>query len=206
MTTGPSHVEPWELYERHAELWTDVRGREVSMEAAWLERFASHLPSHAAVLDLGYGHGAPVGAWLLERGFSVTGIDRSASLVQRATAAFPSGRWLMDDLRSFELGTRFAGLVAWHSLFHLTGDEQLAALPRLAAHAQPGAVLLFTTGAAAGVATGSFGDEALQHYSLSLATYEEVLGEVGGSILERRVQDPDCGGATVWLAAFGEAR
>jgi SAM-dependent methyltransferase len=202
MTAGTHQPEPWQLYERHASRWVDLRGGPALLEAPWLARFASLLGPGASVLDLGCGHGAPVGAWLLAQGFALTGLDRAAPLIDRARSDLPSARWLVGDLRTFELGRRFDGLVLWHSLFHLTGDEQLGVFPRLARHASPGAALLFTTGAAAGVATGSFGDEPLHHYSLSLESYEEALAEIGCSVHQRRVEDPDCGGATVWLATF----
>ena len=44
-----------------------------------LRLFTQSLPPQAAVLDVGSGSGRPVAAFLVERGYAVTGIDFSPS-------------------------------------------------------------------------------------------------------------------------------
>jgi SAM-dependent methyltransferase len=190
------------LYDRHAELWNSVRLPGVTIENEWLERFGGLLEPQARVLDVGCGNGQPIGAQLLHDGFDVWGVDRAPSLIETARANLPGGHWLVADMTSLDLGQTFGGIVAWHSLFHLTGPEQHRVFPLLAAHAQPGAVLLFTSGPAAGSTFGRFGGEVLAHHSLDPDEYEAVLAAEGFTVHEFRETDPNCGTATVWLASF----
>ncbi|MFL1462907.1 hypothetical protein ACI6QG_11930 [Roseococcus sp. DSY-14] len=73
-------------------------------------------------------------------------------------------------------------------------------MPVLAAHALPGAALMFTAGPAAGEAWGEFGGEALHHASLGPAEYRALLAAQGFAAIAHRAGDPGCGGRTAWLA------
>jgi trans-aconitate methyltransferase len=187
------------LYEDNAEAWDRQRGRDLH-EAPWLDRFMALLPAGARVLDIGCGGGEPIAAYLIERGFGVTGIDSSPSLVGLCRRRFPDQEWHVGDMRRLELGRRFDGLVAWHSFFHLAANDQQAMFARFAAHAAPGAALMFTSGPAAGAAIGQWQGEPLHHASLAPDEYQALLTAHGFRLLERRLRDPECGDATVWLA------
>ena len=76
--------------------------------------------------------------------------------------------------------------------------------PRFAAHAKPGAALIFTSGSEAGEAIGEWQGEPLHHASLDPEEYEKLLDENGFELVERRLHDPECGEATVWLARLGD--
>lgn len=170
------------------------------MERLWIDRFCSHLSPKARILDIGCGHGQPIAAHLLSEGFDVWGIDRAPSFIETARHNLPDGTWHVADMASFELDEDFHGIVMWHSLFHLTGAEQRKVFPRMGAHAQPGTLLLMTTGPAAGSTNGEFGGDVLAHHSLDPAEYEELLAAHNFVVLDHRISDPECGGATVWLA------
>jgi trans-aconitate methyltransferase len=187
------------LYEENAAAWDRQRGRDLH-ERAWLERFAALLPEHGSVLDVGCGMGEPIGRWLVERGLRVTGVDSSPTLIAMARERLPGARWEVADMRALALGTRFDGLIAWHSLFHLGPDDQRPLFGRLAAHAAPGAALMFTSGPAEGESLGEWQSEPLYHASLDPAEYRRLLGEAGFAVLDNKPQDPECGGATIWLA------
>ena len=189
-----------DLYARHADLWDQARGPDLRLEAGWMARFAGNLPPGGRVLDLGCGTGRPLGAWLLSRGFAVTGVDASPPALERARARLPDGEWLCADMRGLALGRTFDGVLAWDSLFHLTADDQRAVLPVIAAHAAPGAALMFTSGPRAGVAMGEFGGDPLHHASLDPEAYRCLLDAVGFDIVDFTPEDPDCGGHSVWLA------
>ena len=128
-----------------------------------------------AVLDVGCGSGRPVAAALLERGFAVTGLDSSAKLVAWAAKALPGGKFVQGDMRTLDLGRTFAGILAWHSLFHLSPEDQGRALARLLDHADPRAVVMFSTGHIRGHAMGEWRGEPLYHGSLDAADYEAEL-------------------------------
>ncbi len=195
----------WELYERHAELWRRNRLPGLTLERDWIERFCSQLPLGAPILDVGCGHGQPIAAQLLRDGFGLWGIDRAPSLINTARTTLPGGHFEVFDMTSFDLGRTFAGIVMWHSLFHLTAVEQRRVFPLLGAHAEPGAVLLFTTGPTAGSASGEFGGEVLAHHSLGHDEYVDLLAVEGFTVVDYRESDPDCGNATVWMAERANA-
>ena len=188
------------LYTRHSAAWDAARGPEVGVEAGWMDRFTRSLAPGGRILDLGCGTGRPLGAWLLARGFGLTGVDASAPALELARSRLPDGEWICSDMRGLGLGRTFDGLLAWDSLFHLTAADQEALFPVIGAHAAPGAVLMFTSGPSAGVAMGAFGGDPLHHASLSPEAYRRLLAEQGFEVLSFAPEDPDCGGHSVWLA------
>jgi hypothetical protein len=90
--------------------------------------------------------------------------------------------------------------LAWDSFFHLTPDDQRRMFPIFAAHAAPGAALMFTSGPSQGEAIGSYRGDPLYHASLDPAEYTSLLNANGFSVVDRAVEDPACGGHTIWLA------
>ncbi|MHB0952201.1 MAG: class I SAM-dependent DNA methyltransferase [Allorhizobium sp.] len=187
------------LYERHARAFDDIRSKHL-FEKPWLDRFAANLSKGACVLDIGCGSGEPMAADLLARGLLVTGVDSSETLIGLCHERFPSGDWRVADMRSLALGRTFDALLAWHSFFHLTPDEQRAMFPVFAAHSVEGATLMFTSGPQEGVAIGTFEGEPLYHASLGPEEYRRLLRENGFAVVDHVTDDPDCGGATIWLA------
>lgn len=196
--TDPPRRIPF-LYEENAAAWDRQRGTEL-IEKPWLDRFLGQLPENPEILDVGCGSGEPIARYLIGRGASVTGVDSSPSLIAICRERFPDQEWIVSDMRSLDLGRRFDGALAWHSSFHLKQDDQRALIPRLAAHLKPGGALMFTSGPEAGESIGEWHGEPLYHASLSPEEYEALLHENGFRLVERRLNDPDCGGASVWLA------
>ncbi len=102
-------------------------------------------------------------------------------------------------MRAVSLGRRFAGILAWDSYFHLDHDHQRAMFAVFAAHALPGAMLMFNTGDGHGEAIGSYRGDPLYHASLAPTEYESLLGQSGFGVVAHVVDDPRAGGRTVWL-------
>ncbi len=190
-----------DLYERHAQAFDAERGRSL-VEKPWLDRFAAHVAPGGTVLDVGCGSGEPIAHYLSRAGFALTGIDASPSLIAMCRRRLPGADWLVADMRVLDLGRRFHGILAWDSFFHLAMDDQRAMFARFAAHALPGAPLLFTSGPAEGEAIGSWRGEPLYHASLGAPEYERLLASNGFSVDAHQADDPACGGHTVWLARF----
>jgi SAM-dependent methyltransferase len=187
-----------EIYRRHAAAFDRSRTRSL-FERPWLDRFLGRLPG-GAVLDLGCGGGEPIARYLIERGCRVTGVDASPPLIDLCRARFPDHEWIVGDMRGLKLGRRFDGVLAWNSFFHLTWDDQRAMFGVFAAHAGPGAPLMFTTGPRLGTAIGAFEGEPLHHASLDADEYRELLAAHGFGVVEHALDDEPSGGGTVWLA------
>ena len=103
-------------------------------------------------------------------------------------------------MRTLSLGRRFAGILAWDSFFHLSPEAQRLMFPIFRDHAAAGAPLMFTSGPIHGEAIGRLHGEALYHASLAPTEYRSLFGSFGFEPVAEKMEDPDCGGHSVWLA------
>jgi SAM-dependent methyltransferase len=187
------------LYQDKAADWIRDRGAALHQhegdwnEVAWLDRFCEGWPPGAPVLDVGCGSGWPMGAALLARGFKVVGLDASPGLIVHARETLPEGDWRLGDMRDPLPDEAFRGVLAWHSLFHLTPEAQTHVLPLLAARVAEGGRLMFTAGPAHGEAIGEWRGEPLYHGSLSSEAYRALLTAAGLTVEEG-------GDQGVWMA------
>ena len=190
------------LYETHAQAWDDIRLNNAAqglMETEWLARFTGLLPQQGTVLDIGCGAGEPLAGHLIRKGFQLTGIDSSVSMISICRKRFPQHQWQVADMRELALPQKFNGLLAWDSFFHLQPDDQRKMFSRFAAHAADDAVLMFTSGTSDGVAMGIFEGQPLYHSSLAQEEYRQLLNENSFEVLHHIENDPHCGNHTVWL-------
>jgi hypothetical protein len=103
-------------------------------------------------------------------------------------------------MRELSLDRTFGGVLAWDSFFHLKAEDQRRMFSIFRHHAAPQAVLMFTSGPAAGEAIGTYRGERLYHASLDSAEYRSLLHEQSFEVVAQVAEDPDCGGHTIWLA------
>lgn len=195
---GPAD-EVVDLYSRRAADWDADRGRSL-FEKPWLDRFLDRIPVGGHILDLGCGSGEPIARYLIEQNLRVTGVDAAPGLIDLCRRRFPEQDWIVADMRGLALGRRFDGLIAWHSVFHLDPAAQREMFGIYARHLKPGGVLMFTSGTEEGATVGEWRGEPLYHGSLSTAAYRTGLEAIGFEVLAQVENDPDCGGANVWLA------
>ena len=188
-----------DVYEAQAALYDAQRTRSL-FEARWLARFAGCLPKGGHVLDLGCGTGEPIARWFLAEGFDVTGVDWADAMLEIARSRWPDGDWRKGDMRSLDLGQQFDGLVSWDAFFHLTPDEQRAAIPRLGQHLKVGGSLLITVGPEAGEVTGQVGGQPVYHASLSPGEYAGLLETHGLRLTGFLAEDPETDQHSVLMA------
>ncbi|MBF9029803.1 methyltransferase domain-containing protein [Rhodobacterales bacterium HKCCE3408] len=187
-----------QTYEREAADWARDRNVELWEEPALAAALAGQ--PDARVLDLGCGAGRPVAEWFVGQGAAVTGVDGAGAMIAFFREALPGARAIHADMRGLDLGETFDVIVAFNSFFHLSPDDQRAMFPVFAAHAAPGARLLFTTGPDAGEAVGTVGRSPIYHASLSPAEYRAHLSDNGFDVLWFRPEDAELRGHSVWLA------
>ena len=187
------------IYEREAIRFDAGRSRAL-FERGWLDRLTRGLPPDAPVLDVGCGAGEPIAGHLIGAGFRLTGVDGARAMLSLARARWPEARFVEADMRTLDLGSRYAAVLAWDSFFHLTADEQRGTLPRLAAHVSPGGRLLLTVGPQESTAIGRVGESAIFHASLALSEYAAILERAGLAIVAFIARDETAGGHTVLLA------
>lgn len=187
------------VYTRKAEFWHSQRDR-TGYENIWLERFAKHLPNESEILDLACGTGDPIAAYVLARGYSVTGVDYAPTMIDIARQTYPDCKWVLADITDLpELG-QFDGVLSWDGFFHLSAEEQRLALPQYTKIIKPGGAILLTVGTGEGEVTGQIEDETVYHASLSPAEYEDILSRLGFSEVIYKAEDSACLGRNVLLA------
>lgn len=200
----PSADKIIDLYQRNSDYWDDIRGKQL-FELPWLERFLNLQPAVADILDIGCGSGKPIAQFFVEQGHQVTGVDSSEAMIALCRQRFPAHHWQVADMRQLALGQKFDGILAWDSFFHLTRADQRGMFALFEQHAKPNAALMFTSGPANGEAIGEFNGETLYHASLASEEYRQLLADHGFSLVKNVVEDPECGGHTIWLAQAGES-
>jgi len=195
------------LYERHALDWVaDRAGQTAFIEKDWLDCFAALISPGGTVLDLGCGPGKPMAAYLIAQGLSICGIDSAPTMIALANANFPDREWIVADMRALNLKRRFAGVLAWDSFFHLSHCDQRRMFPIFRDHAAAGAPMMFTSGPRHGEAIGSLRGAPLYHASLAPEEYRALLAAHFFVVERERMEDPKCGGHSVWLARRTEDR
>ena len=189
------------LYERRARDWAGDRARQtVFIEKAWLDRFIALVQPGGTVLDLGCGPGRPMAAYLVANGLDVCGVDSSTAMIAMARENLLSREFIVADMRTLSLGRRFSGILAWDSFFHLAPDAQRRMFPIFRDHAAPGAPLMLTSGPQHGESIGQLRGEPLYHASLAPEEYRYLLDNHGFDVAAETMEDPGCGGHSVWLA------
>jgi SAM-dependent methyltransferase len=193
-------VDLVELYARHAGRFDRARTRSL-MELPYLDMATALAPPPGKILDLGCGTGEPLARYFVERGYHVTGIDAVNEMLEMCRARFPDMTWRQTDMRRMDLSERFDIVIAWDSYFHLPPDDQREMFQTFRKHTAPRGVLVFTSGFEEGGGIGGnlFGDR-LYHASLATDEYARLLDRHGYDVVRHRIQDPACGGHTVWVA------
>ncbi|MFO0993161.1 MAG: class I SAM-dependent methyltransferase [Hyphomicrobiales bacterium] len=186
-------------YERHARAWDEDRQAGTGTDRIWLERFADHLPQGARILDTGCGSGKPIAEFMTVRGFAVTGVDSSPTMIALCRERLPEHRWIIADMRKLALGETFDGVLAWDSFFHLDTPDQRLMFEVFGRHASKAAILMFNAGPVAGEAVGAYRGDPLFHASLAAEEYQSLLSRHGFKTIDHAVNDPEAGGRTVWL-------
>jgi SAM-dependent methyltransferase len=110
------------------------------LERIWLARLAPP----ARILDVCCGTGYLAGI-LVARGYNVTGIDSSATMIQHARENVPSAEFRVSDAAEFQLAAEFDGAVStFDSLNHiLTSAALRSVFRRTAAALKRGAPFAF---------------------------------------------------------------
>lgn len=105
--------------------------------ADWL----AQLLANGAVLDAGCGHGDPVIARLLERGFQVTGSDLSPVMLARARQQFPQADFWERAITEIATEAAFDGACSFSAMLYLDPIDFFHSIYRLYRALKPGGLL-----------------------------------------------------------------
>lgn len=130
-------------YEEIAEHFIRARNSRIGPRSV-LEWSAS-LPPGCEILDLGCGHGRPIGEALTGAGFRIYSVDASQKLLATFRERFPQAE---TDCAAAEESAFFHrtwdAVIAWGLLFLLAADRQKTVIARVARALNPGGRFLFT--------------------------------------------------------------
>jgi SAM-dependent methyltransferase len=111
-----------------------------------VREWAKCLPRGAVILDLGCGNGRPVSQIFFDEGFTVYGLDASASMIAAFRAQFPGALAecsMVEDSDFFD--RTFDGVVAWGLIFLLTPEAQSLLIRKVSRVLNRGGKFLFTS-------------------------------------------------------------
>lgn len=188
-----------DIYTRNGAAFDMQRPKRLH-ERSWLERLEAQLPDGGSLLDVGCGAAEPIAAYYIEKGYDVTGVDFSPSMIALAQSRFPDNTWLQADMRALDLSVAFNGIIAWNSFFHLNQGDQRQTLRRFERHLLPEGALMVTVGPHEGEVLGHVNGEEVYHSSLAPGEYRSILDSLGMDILEFVFEDESCDQQTVLLA------
>ncbi|OED49563.1 class I SAM-dependent methyltransferase [Leisingera sp. S232] len=119
-----------EFYDKCADFYDVLHGERHEE----FDFYRHYVPASSHVLEIACGSGTLTDV-LLETAASVTGIDASVAMLDRARQRVPGARFIKADMRSFDLGMQFdTVLCPFNSLMHLSPHDSLTALSAFAAH------------------------------------------------------------------------
>lgn len=114
-------------YNKVAQRYADLNFN-ATQDLPVVDRFLSHLPQHATILDVGCGPGAMV-KYISSKGHTCEGIDLSEQMLKIAQERVPERTFSLMDMRHLQYADEtFDGLASIYSLIHIPSAEILSTL------------------------------------------------------------------------------
>lgn len=107
-------------------------------------------------------------------------------------------------MRGHKLNRTFDLIIAWHGFFHSSQNDQREMFNTFTSNLKNRGVLMFTSGPEAGEVWSDNGGENLYHASLSPDKYKKILKQFDFTLIDHKIDDPECGDATIWLARLDQ--
>jgi len=175
-------------YELIAEAF--IRARSPSIGAATVREWSKELQPGSSILDLGCGHGVPISQSLINKGFTVHGIDASPSLIAAFRQRFPKARAECQAVEHSKFfGRKYDGVIAWGLMFLLAPAIQPIVISKAARALKPGGKFLFTSPRKAlkwsDALTGR------ESVSLGAEVYEQILSAEGFTLAGEKLDEGD---------------
>lgn len=170
----------------------------------WLSELAPHLPERAHVLDLGCGCGIPASRWLVDHGFTVTGIDLSPVQIERARRLVPGADFRCADMTKIDFPDgAFDAIICFYAIIHVPLPEQPPLFHAMHRWLKRGGWLLASAGSRAWTGTEDdwLGAGATMYWSHEgTETYLRWVEEAGFRLEWQRFIPEGDGGHTLLLA------
>ncbi len=111
-----------------------------------LEYFVNLLPNKGKILDVGCGAG-PAARFLIEKGYSVIGIDISRNMLELAKKSVPEAEFIEADMTKLTFADdSLEGIVSLYAIFHISRDKHEKLFRNFHRMLKKGGILLFCIG------------------------------------------------------------
>lgn len=181
-------------YDLIADQWSRERHASGFREQPYVDRFLDLTKPGAHILDLGCGSGKPIGRYLLDRGFRLTGVDASLAMLDLARTNCPEAELIVGDMVSIALSDRYDGIIAWDSIFHIPKAEHPALFDNLHRWLRPDAPVLLSLGGSDGEFTDRMFNVEFFYSGHAPDVAAVLLREAGFDILLWEIDDPSSRG------------
>lgn len=181
-------------YDLIADQWSQERHASGFREQPSVDRFLDLTAPGAHILDLGCGSGKPIGRYLLDRGFRLTGVDASLAMLDLARTNCPEAELIVGDMVSIALSDRYDGIIAWDSIFHIPKAEHPALFDNLHRWVRPGGPVLLSLGGSDGEFTDRMFNVEFSYSGHAPDVAAVLLREAGFDILLWEIDDPSSRG------------
>ena len=149
-----------------------------------LERYASTLPASGHMLDLGCGSGVPISKFFLEKGYAVTGIDISQSMLELAKEHLPGATLLKQSMTQLDFpDASFDGIVCFYALFHVPKQKHQGIITRMYQLLKPGCSFALSVGTSAWEGIEDFYGTQMYWSHFEPEAYEAMIKETGFELL-----------------------
>lgn len=178
-----------EAYDRLARTY-DANRALFDMGAVFGNFYAHFPPGAGHLLDLGCGAGEPIPGYFIDKGWRVTGVDFSESMLALARNYQPEMKTIHSDIIGLELDDgQFQAITAIYSLFHIPRKYHGRIFRNMYRWLRPGGKAIFTyasreyTGSEVFSGYIEFMDERLFYSHHSPVALRRLLQQAGFSIL-----------------------
>ena len=111
------------------------------------EKLFDRIPDDGNILDLGCGTGEPFDRFMVEEGFSVTGVDLVEKHVHAARRHVPDADFVQGDFFDVDPSEeKFDAVVSFYAIFHIPREEHEKLLNHIADLTKEGGAVLLTLG------------------------------------------------------------
>lgn len=146
--------------------------------------FAEHIAPHGNVLDVGCGTGYPIAQFLSARGFSVTGIDISQKMIDKANSLkLENAVFSKKSIEEFTSDILFDGVIAFDSIWHVEKSALPDTYRKIASLMKRGAYFIFTGGNRDGETVGTMFGEEFYYGALDIDELKSVFSNAGMEII-----------------------
>jgi trans-aconitate methyltransferase len=188
-------------YNQIADIYEQKRSLTIGTNYAdkFLQLLLPHFdcPDSCTILDIGCGTGIPLTRQLAKSGAKVIGLDISAKMIEKARRNVPNASFRNGDMATIQFETKFDGVFAWDSLFHIPLEKQEEVIRKIIGWLNPNGVFLFTAGGNHGELVSEMFGTPFYYSSLSADQYENILEEENCRVIIHDIDDPSSDGHRV---------